>query len=268
MQLPDSSKLVTQFTKPLFSRFNDAVSVATYEVLGFRCSIVNIQQQQLELEPNHKILCVIPHAMIGLTKQVRCSRFQIQTQDLAVPSSETHRFQILDLGSRFQRVESRFVAFALRAHLKNATERELHFGGKLRYIWTYSHSNIPPVCLFINSWHVNTNLSLQSKSWRLRFSEFTEVLIWFRHSDIYSTFREMTMRKFERVVLSLLLASLTLDISANTAPIAISDLVVVDSSESLVIRLKGYDKTVKNVGTTLIFTLHCIPGGSLLLFSR
>ena len=76
------------------------------------------------------------------------------------------------------------------------------------------------------------------------------------------------MRKFERVVLSLLLASLTLDISANTAPIAISDLVVVDSSESLVIRLKGYDKTVKNVGTTLIFTLHCFPGGSLLLFSR
>lgn len=59
------------------------------------------------------------------------------------------------------------------------------------------------------------------------------------------------MSKFNRVIVSLLLASLTLNSSANTVPIAVSDLVVVDSAESVVVRLKGYDKTVKNVRTSL-----------------
>ena len=50
------------------------------------------------------------------------------------------------------------------------------------------------------------------------------------------------------IVQLLLFLSLALDTSANTAPIALSELIVVDSSSSsIVVRLRGYDQAVNNV---------------------
>ena len=58
------------------------------------------------------------------------------------------------------------------------------------------------------------------------------------------------MKTVERILIVqlLLFLSLALDTSANTAPIALSELIVVDSSSSsIVVRLRGYDQAVNNV---------------------